>query len=413
MIVNITDQISTAAYADVSHESSGCLIDVRPLLDGDGNSVKQIRESIDLAESILKTKGRVVIACDMGISRSRVVAIGLLVKLGWNYISALKHVLQVTNHPEINASLFQSLKLALGVEGSGEKAIPEKFGVLLLGDDGFVGSNLQQSLSKWLEVKSLGRKDFDFSSDLLEMNESLGNYEFETLVLAAHPRSHHSVGSFSKYLAIVKNALDLAVIRQTRFVLISSPAVFSGTARREEAYIYRPAPREVPSPCGTYAESKYISEELVRLYRRNYGLRAMIVRAPTLYGEGMAEALFIPKTIKSILENRDVVTHMYSNGMPLFELLHVHDFCEAINSALRLDVFPEELSIGKGQVISTHEFAKMVVSLTGREIVCSLMSVEKNIYNVQIGHLEADCLIGWEPKISLENGVKRLIESCR
>ena len=115
MITEIGNGIYTAAFSEIfsskdSQFKDECVIDVRHLVDHSGNDINYLLKAIDDAKTVYLQNGVVVIACDRGVSRSRVIAIGLLTRLGMSIDDAIEHVLNVAQNPDINADLLLFLR---------------------------------------------------------------------------------------------------------------------------------------------------------------------------------------------------------------------------------------------------------------------------------------------------------------
>ncbi|HET6995255.1 MAG TPA: hypothetical protein VFI06_09760, partial [Chitinophagaceae bacterium] len=81
MINWLTDYIGTGAYLDVMAAGGDvAVVDVRNLVDKDGNTGEAILSKIDESIAILKKHGKVVVCCDYGMSRSNSIAAGVISK---------------------------------------------------------------------------------------------------------------------------------------------------------------------------------------------------------------------------------------------------------------------------------------------------------------------------------------------
>jgi len=411
MITNITDKIFTAAYYDIdsSDPRIDIILDVRHLVDKQGNSKYSMLEQIDAAEAIYKTKGEVIIACDAGISRSRVVAIGLLTRLGWNYNDAINHVRKISDKPEINLPLLNSLKQCISLpESVGPSVKPG--GIVLLGGSGFVGRHIAEALSTTRRVIAPTSSQINLLTDGIELDELVEKHHPDTMIFSIHPKSYHTTSAFSQSLAILKNALNIARERNLKFIYISSLVVFSGNARFSDEYIYEAKEGDKPIPWGTYAESKYLGEELVRLYADLYDVRSLIVRASGLYGSGMNPMWLIPKLFRLALAGDEMITHEYSNGLPIFELLHVEDFARAIDVIADEKIWPSLMHVGSATSISTKDLAQLIAALTHSSSKCVLLKIHDkltNVISVDGGYINR---LNWSPKISLTDGLQSILE---
>ncbi len=78
MICWITDRLGTAPATSVHLEPGMRIVDVRELVDKEGNEAANVKPLIDAGVAALNDGDRVVVCCDYGISRSNAVAAGIL-----------------------------------------------------------------------------------------------------------------------------------------------------------------------------------------------------------------------------------------------------------------------------------------------------------------------------------------------
>jgi len=418
MITRITSNIYTGAFKDISecHEyglSSKNVADVRHIVDKAGNDISYIIECIDIAKNILNHHGQVLITCDMGVSRSRVVAIGLLAELGNSIDEATTVVLRSANNPEINPDLILLLrnyyKSKEQLTGISDSSVDD--GAVVLGANGFVGSALIKYLKK-KQIDSIGltRCDINIKEELIKLITILESVKQSNVILCAHPQSHHTAKSQSDSILLLKNTLEACRLTGKNLIYISSMVVYLGHAHAFDDYIYRADESTPAFPYGSYSESKYLCEQLIEVYRRNYGLGVTIVRPCGLYGSEMRPEWLIPKLIHKALNNEEIVTHKYKNGLPLFELLYIDDFADAIGRLLGETSMPHVVNIGSHELTSTRELADLIAHKAQSSSHRKLLHVSdctRNILTVP-GYIDS---LGWKPTISLCEGLKVCIFS--
>ena len=412
MITQITTDIFTGAFEDVSechkYGLRSCnVVDVRHIVDKAGNDISYIVEAIRLSRGILDEHGRVLITCDMGVSRSRVIAIGLLAELGNDIDDCISLVLSSAKNPEINPDLL--LLLRRFYISKKPKSNAQQFsagtGIVVLGAKGFVGAALMRCLTK-KQINSIGlsRSEINIKEESVKLLTILDSLEQPTVILCAHPPSHHTAKALSDSILLLKNTLEACRLTCKRLIYISSMVVYLGNAHSSDCYIY-PADENTPAhPFGSYSESKYLCEQLIDIYRHNYGVEIVVVRPCDLYGSDMRPQWLIPKLIRKALNNEDIVTHSYQNGFPSLELLHVDDFCEALTLLMNIKSVPPCLNIGSHNLITTYELAGRIIRLTTSKSSRKTMNILDATYAVVStpGFIETT---GWKPEISLESGV--------
>lgn len=418
MIIKIAEGIYTGAFQDInnSHKhglSISNVVDVRHIVDKVGNDIAYIIKAINLAKQTLQDQGRVLITCDMGVSRSRVIAIGLLSELGNDVDESISLVLSSANNPEINPDLlFQVRRFYKSKNYEGAKQqCPAATGVIVLGSNGFVGSALMRCLlKKQIDSIALSRVNVDIKEEHVRLITTLDSLNHTTVVFCAHPTLHHTAKSLSDSILLLKNTLEACRLTGKSLIYISSMVVYLGNAHSSDNYIYK-ADENIPAlPFGSYSESKYLCEQLIDAYRINYGLKVIVVRPCGLYGSAMREQWLIPKLIKKALNNEEIVTHKYNNGLPSFELLHVDDFADAIAMLLKDKKCPETINIGSHKLISTFELAALIKSITQSSSHVSLLHISdrtRNLLSIP-GYIDR---LGWEPKILLKDGLNMCISN--
>lgn len=418
MITQITTEIFTGAFQDVSechlYGLRSCHVaDVRHIVDKAGNDISYIVEAIRSARSVFNEHGKVLITCDMGVSRSRVIAIGLLAELGDNIDDCITLVLSSAKNPEINPDLLLLLRSLYISEKpkSNVRQCSASTGIVVLGSKGFVGAALMRCLTeKQINFIGLSRHEINIKEESVKLVTILDSLEQPTVILCANPPSHHTATALSDAILLLKNTLEACRLTGKRLIYISSMVVYFGNAHSNDSYIYQADEHTPAYPYGTYSESKYLCEQLIGAYRNNYGVETMVVRPCVLYGSDMRPQWLIPKLIRKALNNENIVTHSYQNGLPLFELIHVDDFCEAVIFLIR-DIFvngnlcaPLCINIGSHNLISTYDLAGMITELSLSKSSVSTLNILDNTHAIvsTSGYIDN---IGWRPITSIESGL--------
>ncbi len=211
----------------------------------------------------------------------------------------------------------------------------------------------------------------------------------------------NSKGTIALVLAANKYGLE-------RFVYISSAAVYGDPVRL-------PIDEDHPlNPLSPYGVSKLSGELYAKTLFEGKG-RAITLRLFNVYGLGQNPeyAGVISKFLERLSRGQPPV--IYGSGEQTRDFIHVEDVAHAIEKAL--DIKLEEymvFNIGTGRKISIRELAEIMIKLYGLEI--------KPVYGPprkgDIMHSYADIsrarrVLGWEPKISLEEGLRKLIEAYK
>jgi NAD dependent epimerase/dehydratase len=172
-------------------------------------------------------------------------------------------------------------------------------------------------------------------------------------------------------------------------------------------------PRQPQSP---YAASKVASDAIAMSFHAAFGVPVTIVRPFNTYGPRQSDRAIIPTIISQALAREEVVL---GNVTPQRDFTYVADTAEGfIAAAESTATIGEELNLGTGVDISIRELAQQIGGLLGRELWVteseervrpSASEVDRLVSNNE----RARKLMGWEPAVSLEDGLRRTIDWVR
>ena len=196
--------------------------------------------------------------------------------------------------------------------------------------------------------------------------------------------------------------------RARKFVYISSAAVYGNPVKL-------PISEDHPvDPLSPYGVSKLAGEYYVKtLFEGSEG--AITLRLFNVYGLGQNPeyAGVISKFLERLVEGRPPI--IFGTGEQTRDFIHVEDVARAIEKTLtiRLEEYMV-FNIGTGKRISIRELAELMIKLFG----LNLEPVYAPPRRGDIMHSYADIsrakrILGWHPSISLEEGLKKLIEAYR
>jgi len=206
---------------------------------------------------------------------------------------------------------------------------------------------------------------------------------------------------------VVANAVLKNKGRIDRFIHISTSEVY-GTASKEVM-----DENHALNPCSPYAAAKAGADRLVYSYWYTYDIPAVIVRPFNNYGPYQHLEKAVPRFITSCLLDEPLTVH--GGGKAKRDWLFVEEACLALDKIMHTDlnkIKGEVLNIGTGKSISVGEVAKTIVKLMDKDE--SLISyiedrpgqVDKHISSIE----KAKKLLGWESKVSLEEGLQKTID---
>jgi dTDP-glucose 4,6-dehydratase len=166
-------------------------------------------------------------------------------------------------------------------------------------------------------------------------------------------------------------------------------------------------------PRGVYDEAKRFAEAMTMAYRRSHGVETRIVRIFNTYGERMRprDGRVVPALICQALAGEPMT--VFGDGSQTRSFCYVADLIDGIYRLLQSDV-GDPVNIGNPAELSVLEFARTIKQLTGTksEIVFRPLPVDDPKVR-QPDITKARTLLGWEPRVRLEEGLQRTIEYFR
>ncbi len=213
------------------------------------------------------------------------------------------------------------------------------------------------------------------------------------------------VGSYGTH-----NALGLAKWKRARFLLASTSEVYGDPAEHPQRETYWGNVNPI-GPRGVYDEAKRYAEALTMAYHRQQGVDTCIVRIFNTYGPRMRphDGRAIPTFLRQALANQPIT--VFGDGSQTRSFCYVDDLVRGLVLLARSgEHLP--VNIGNPQELSLLELAEAVVAATGSksEIVFEALPVDDPQVR-QPDITRARQLLGWEPQVSLDEGLRRLLQS--
>ncbi|MBB6281985.1 GDP-mannose 4,6-dehydratase [Geobacillus subterraneus] len=165
-------------------------------------------------------------------------------------------------------------------------------------------------------------------------------------------------------------------------------------------------------PASPYAGAKIAAENMVLSYFYAYQLPVVVVRPFNTYGpyqktngEGGVVAIFIRKKLTG------EPLQIYGDGTQTRDFLYVDDCAQFVVQAGYSDkVNGEILNAGLGKDISIHDLAKLIVGDEKRIVHVPHIHPQSEIQKLLCNYEKAKRLLGWEPKVSLQEGIQKTEE---
>ena len=208
------------------------------------------------------------------------------------------------------------------------------------------------------------------------------------------------------------NGLGLAKAKGARFLLASTSEVYGDPLVHPQPESYWGNVNPV-GPRGVYDEAKRFAEAMVMAYHRVHGLDTRIVRIFNTYGPRMRprDGRVVPAFLQQALTGRPLT--VFGVGSQTRSFCYVDDLIEGIYRLL-LSAQPDPVNIGNPHEMTILEFAETIRAAVGgdSEIVFEPLPVDDPKTRQPDISLAREVL-GWEPRISLDEGIRRTLDYFR
>jgi len=206
--------------------------------------------------------------------------------------------------------------------------------------------------------------------------------------------------------------LGLARVKDARFLLASTSEVYGDPLIHPQKEDYWGNVNPI-GPRGVYDEAKRFAEALTMAYHRSHGVATRIIRIFNTYGPRMRsrDGRVVPNFIGQALRGEDLT--VYGDGSQTRSFCYVDDLVEGIVRLLRSDR-NEPVNVGNPHELSVLEFADTILRLTdspSKIVFQPLPADDPKVRQPAIG--VARDILGWEPQVSLEDGLDRTIAYFR
>jgi dTDP-glucose 4,6-dehydratase len=208
------------------------------------------------------------------------------------------------------------------------------------------------------------------------------------------------------------NALGLAKAKGARFLLASTSEVYGDPLVHPQREDYWGNVNPV-GPRGVYDEAKRFSEAMTMAYHRVHGVRTRIVRIFNTHGPRMRveDGRAIPAFMSQALRGEDVT--VFGDGSQTRSLCYVSDLVDGLFRLISSnEVNP--VNIGNPHEITIRQLAEQIITLTGsrsRIVTRPLPVDDPKVRQPDI--TRARTLLGWEPQVPLDDGLRRTLEYFR
>jgi dTDP-glucose 4,6-dehydratase len=208
------------------------------------------------------------------------------------------------------------------------------------------------------------------------------------------------------------NALGLAMAKKARFLLASTSEVYGDPLVHPQPETYWGNVNPI-GPRGVYDEAKRFAEAMTMAYHRAHGVDTRVVRIFNTYGERMRprDGRVVPALIGQALAGEPLT--VFGDGKQTRSFCYVSDLIDGIYRLLQSSE-TSPVNIGNPAELSVLDFARTIQRLTGTKSEIAFKPLPVDDPRVRQPDISrARQILDWQPKVPLEEGLRRTIAYFR
>jgi dTDP-glucose 4,6-dehydratase len=208
------------------------------------------------------------------------------------------------------------------------------------------------------------------------------------------------------------NALGLAMAKQAGFLLASTSEVYGDPLVHPQNEEYWGNVNPV-GPRGVYDEAKRFAEAMTMAYHRYHGVATRIVRIFNTHGPRMRldDGRAIPAFMTQALRGEPVT--VFGDGSQTRSFQYISDLVEGVWRLMQ-QASPDPVNLGNPQEMTLLELAKRVIRIAGSRSEIVFRPLPEDDPKVRQPDItRARRLLGWEPRVDTDEGLRRTLEWFR
>ena len=231
---------------------------------------------------------------------------------------------------------------------------------------------------------------------------------FHLAALVSIPYSYQAVQSFLNTNVIgTANVLQLALEESVGLVVHTSTSEVYGTAQYIPIDEHHPLQGQSP-----YSATKIAADKLAEAFHRSYGLPVVTVRPFNTYGPRQSSRAVIPSIITQALGGQTV---RLGHSWTVRDFTYVADTVRAyLLTAERQDAAGQVINVGSASEVTIEGLGRRIGDLLGKPVSIvwdeqRARPVESEVARLLADNRKAKTMIGWEPTVSLDDGLAATI----
>src|SRR6266481_2946199 len=222
-----------------------------------------------------------------------------------------------------------------------------------------------------------------------------------------HPIPTLKVGALGTH-----NSLGLAKDKGAKFLLASTSECYGDPLVHPQTEDYWGNVNPV-GPRGVYDEAKRFAEAMTMAYHRFHGMDTKIVRIFNTYGPRMRlrDGRVVPAFIGQALSGEPLT--VFGDGSQTRSFCYVSDLIDGIFK-LAMSSFHQPVNLGNPREMTIKQFAEETIRITGTKSTIEYKPLPVDDPKVRQPDISrAKEVLGWEPRVGFEEGIKKTIEYFR
>lgn len=292
--------------------------------------------------------------------------------------------------------------------------------IFVAGHKGLVGSSIVRKLKKigYKNIITRNRNQLDLM-DSSQVNDFFKNNSIDYVFDAAarvggiHANNHYSAEFIYENTLLQMNLMHYSnLYRIKKFIFLGSVCIYpkyAETPVKEDALLKG----ELEPTNEAYAISKIHGIHMLKAYNKQYGMKGVSLMPSNLYGPNdnyhPDNGHVIPSLIHKLHNQNDKVV-CWGDGSPRREFLYVDDLAEACIFAADHYSNAELINVGSGHDISIKELVTLLVEIIEYKGEISWDNTKPNGTPKRPLDYSKIQSLGWQPKYSLREGLKKSYE---
>ncbi len=250
--------------------------------------------------------------------------------------------------------------------------------------------------------------NYDISQPLYLDEEIDWVMHFASLASPRHYLSH-PIKTLKSGLLGTHNCLGIAKAKGAKFFLASTSEVYGDPQVHPQTEEYN-GNVSITGPRSCYDESKRAAEALTYAYMRQHGVDVRVVRIFNTYGSNMRpdDGRVVSNFIVQALSGNDIT--IYGDGNQTRSFCYIDDLVKGILKMMESD-YKMPINLGNPSEFKVVELAEKIIELTGSPSKVKFLPLPEDDPKRRKPDIsKAKRILGWEPQVSLEEGLTRTIE---